>query len=185
MKTLIANFDNIDRAADAFAALSDHGVAASSMDLVAHESHGKMLIERKHNTYSEKAKSGITTTTSADAAEGAKKGGLAGLAAGVVAGLASLVIPGYGIVVGSGALATAIGAAAGTTAAGAAAGGVTGYLMDMGADEKVAHSIDESLKNGGGVLTVTGSHQAMPGIKEILEKYRANFIMEAKESVAR
>lgn len=181
MKTLIASFDNIDRAADAMGALMDHGVAKESMDLVANESYGEMLVKRKHNEHAEKATDGVTTTTSADAAEGAKKGGLAGLAIGALAGVASLIIPGYGIVVGSGALATALGAAAGTAAGGAAAGGVSGYLVDMGADEKVARDIDEAVKNGGGVLTITVSHQGSDGVEKILKKYRADHIVPARD----
>jgi len=179
MKTLMSYFSNVERAADAMAALLDHGVSETNMDLVANSSYGEMLVERKQNVYAEKAKSGVTTTTTADAADGAKKGGLAGLATGVIAGLASLVIPGYGIVLGGGALATALGAAVGTGAAGMAAGGITGYLKDMGAEEKVALEMEEGVKNGGGVLTITASHQASPGIREILHKYRADTIVEA------
>jgi uncharacterized membrane protein len=178
MNTLIASFDNLDRAADAMAALMDHGVSASSMDLVANSSHGELLIKRKDNDFAEKAKKGVTTTTGADAVEGAKKGGWIGLATGALAGIASLIIPGYGIVVGGGALATAAAAAIGTGAAGAATGGVSGYLVDMGADEAVARDMDETIKNGGGVLTVTGSHKAMSEVRGILEKYRANQILD-------
>ena len=181
MKTIIASFDNIDRAADAMAALLDHGVAAASMDLVANSSHGEMLIKRKQNEYAEKAVDGITTTTSADAAKGATTGGWVGLVGGALAGVASLVIPGYGIVVGGGALATALATAVGTGAAGAATGGVLGYLKDQGADEAVAIDIDEAIKNGGGVLTVTCSHQAASGIHELLNKYKANHVLEPRE----
>ena len=179
MKTLMTYFSNVERAADAMAALMDHGVSASSMDLVANSSYGEMLIARKHNVYAEKAKSGVTTTTAADAVDGAKKGGIAGLATGVIAGVASLIVPGYGIVLGGGALATALGAAVGTGAAGMAAGGITGYLKDLGAGEKVALEMEEAVKNGGGVLTITASHQASSGIVDILRKYRADTIVEA------
>lgn len=181
MKTLIASFDNIDRAADAMGALMDHGVAKASMDLVANSSHGEILIKRKQNEYAEKAADGITTTTAADAAEGAKTGGWMGLAAGALAGIASLVIPGYGIVVGGGALATALAAAVGTGAAGAATGGVVGYLKDQGADETVATNMDDAIRNGGGLLSVTVSHQGATGVRDILNKYLANHVVEAKD----
>ncbi len=176
MKTLAATFDDVNRAADCMAALMDHGVGEENLDLVANSSIGEMLIKRKHNAYAEKAKEGVTTTTKADAIEGAKQGGLYGLAAGALAGLASLVIPGYGIVLGGGALATALATAIGTGAAGAATGGVTGYLVDLGADEKVVKNVDSVIENGGGLLTVVISHQGAVGVEKILEKYKADFI---------
>jgi uncharacterized membrane protein len=181
MKTLISSFSDVQRAADAMAALMDHGVAAESMDLVADSTYGEMLVKRKHNKHVDKATDGITTTTGADAAEGAKTGGVIGIAAGIVAGVASLIIPGFGIVVGGGALATAIAAAVGTGAAGAAAGGVTGFLKDMGAEEKVAVDMNDVIKNGGGVLSVTVSHSGETGVREILAKYRADHVIEAKQ----
>lgn len=178
MRTFMATFDDIDRAADAMGALMDHGISEHSMDLVANESYGKMLAQRKRNEYAERATRGVTTTTGADAVEGAKRGGTVGLAAGIVAGFASLVIPGYGIVVGGGALATALASALGTSVAGLTAGGITGYLKDMGVDEKIARDFDDTVRNGGGVLTVTGTDQAAPGITSILEKYRASSIVK-------
>ncbi len=178
MKTLVARFDNVDRGADAMGALMDHGVAPASMDLVANESYGEQLIKRKQNKYADKAKDGVTTTTAADAQEGAKSGAALGLGAGVLAGLASLVIPGYGIVLGGGALMTAAGAAVGTGVAGAATGAVTGYLRDLGIDEKVTKNLDEALKNGGGVLTITVSQQGLPGVRAILEKYHVDHLLE-------
>jgi hypothetical protein len=101
------------------------------------------------------AKSGISTTTGADAAAGAAKGAGVGLGVGAVAALASLFVPGFGLVVGSGALATAIGGMAATTAAGAVAGGVTGYLKDQGVDEESAQVYDGAVRNGGAVLAIT------------------------------
>ena len=181
MKTLISSFSDVERAADAMAALMDHGVAAESMDLVADSSYGEMLIKRKQNSHVDKATDGITTTTGADALEGAKTGGRIGIAAGVLAGVASLIIPGFGIVVGGGALATAIAAAVGTGAAGAAAGGITGFLKDMGADEKVAVDMESAIKNGGGVLSVTVSQSGASGVGEILAKYRADCVIEGKQ----
>lgn len=176
MKTIAATFDDVNRAADAMGALMDHGVEEHNLDLVANMSRGEMLVKRKHNDYADRATEGITTTTTADAVEGAKKGGMVGLAAGALAGLASLVIPGYGLVIGGGALATAIGSAIGAGAAGAAAGGVTGYLVDMGVDQKVAKDIDSIIENGGGLLTVLVSHQGAVGVEKILIKYKADII---------
>src|SRR5205085_9990716 len=89
--------------------------------------------EEKDNDLS--AKTGLSTTTPADAGVGAAKGAGIGLGVGVLAALASIFVPGFGLVAGGGALATAIAGAVGTTAAGAIAGGVHGYLKDQGVPE--------------------------------------------------
>lgn len=178
MKTYVASFDDAERAADCMAALLDHGISESAMDLVANSTYGEVLAKRKRNDYVDKAVHGVTTTTGADAMEGAKKGGVIGIGAGVIAGLASLIIPGYGIVVGSGALATALGSALGTGIAGAAAGGVTGYLKDMGASDQVAAEMDETIKKGGAALTVTVGDPGAPGVLAIFDKYRAGAVLD-------
>lgn len=82
------------------------------------------------------AKHGISTTTPEDAGSGAVKGAGIGLGLGAVAAIASLLVPGIGLVTGAGALATALGGAALTAGAGAIAGGVTGYLKDQGVPVK-------------------------------------------------
>lgn len=122
------------------------------------------------------AKSGISTTTPADAGAGAAKGAGIGLGVGILAGLASLAVPGVGLVVGGGALASAIGLAAGTTAAGAVAGGVTGYLKDQGVDEHTASRLNETVNGGGTVLAVTvpSNNVDASQAQSILQKYGAS-----------
>lgn len=100
------------------------------------------------------AKQGISTTTPADAGAGALAGTGVGLGVGALAALASLFIPGVGLVVGGGALATAIGAAAATAGAGAIAGGVTGYLVDMGMPDTAVHGYEDTIKAGGAIIAV-------------------------------
>jgi hypothetical protein len=121
------------------------------------------------------AKDGISTTTAADAGAGAVKGLGWGAGLGVIAGIASLAIPGVGIVLGGGALATAIGGAVATAGAGAAAGAVTGYLKDQGMDERVAVGYERNLTNGGALVTVTNTSDNVDDltIREILQKYGA------------
>lgn len=94
---------------------------------------------------------------------------------GVFAGLASLIIPGYGIVIGSGALATAVGAAVGTTAAGAVAGGATGYLKDMGVNEEHAREYEQIIGKDGAVVSVGVPSKGVSEVQatEILNKYGA------------
>jgi hypothetical protein len=101
------------------------------------------------------AKKGISTTTPADAGSGAVKGAAVGVGVGVVAALASLFVPGFGIVTGAGALAAALGGVAASTGAGAAAGALTGYLKDQGVDEDVAASYSQTISAGGAMLAVT------------------------------
>ena len=190
MERIFAQFDNHEHAVKAGGALLDHGVSAERFDLLGgrhlskrfSEHHNRQDLEGKEN----KIEHGVTTTTSADAKEGAKKGGGAGLVLGAIGGLAALFIPGYGIVVGSGALATAIGAAIGTGAAGAVAGGATGYLKDMGVEEHIARDFEKSIDKGGAVIAL----EIQPDDKitesearKVLEKYGANRI-ELGASVA-
>jgi hypothetical protein len=121
------------------------------------------------------AKQGLSTTTPGDAAAGAAKGAGVGLGVGVLAALASLVIPGFGLVVGGGALATAIAGAAGATAAGAIAGGIHGYLKDQGVSDQAAMDYDAAVKHGGAVLAVSLPSGDVDEVKarEILSKYNA------------
>jgi hypothetical protein len=120
------------------------------------------------------AKAGISTTTPGDAAAGAAKGAGIGLGVGALAALASLVIPGFGIVTGAGALATAIAGAAGATAAGAVAGGVHGYLKDQGVTDTAAAAYEETYRRGGTILAVTmRDTMDETRVREILSKYGA------------
>ena len=122
------------------------------------------------------AKNGISTTTPGDAAAGAAKGAGIGLGLGVLAGLAALAIPGVGFVIGSGALASAIGLAVGTTAAGAVAGGVTGYFKDQGVSDTVAEHYSNTVEAGGAVLAVTvpSNNVDVATAQGLLEKYGAS-----------
>lgn len=121
------------------------------------------------------AKQGLSTTTPGDAAAGAAKGAGIGLGVGVLAALASLIIPGFGLVAGGGALATAIAGAAGATAAGAVAGGVHGFLKDQGVPDQAALDYDHAVKTGGAVLAITvpSGDVDEATCREILSKYNA------------
>jgi hypothetical protein len=124
------------------------------------------------------AKSGITTTTADDAGVGALKGTGIGLGIGILAGLASLIVPGVGLVIGGGALAGAIGAAALTTGAGAVAGGVVGYLKDQGVAETDAVRYEQALGSGGALLAVNlpSNGVDLQSAEVVLNKYGATDI---------
>lgn len=126
-------------------------------------------------TSAEQAASGITTTTGADAASGAGKGAGIGLGLGALAALASLTIPGFGLVTGGSALVAALTGVAGATVGGAVAGGVAGYLQDQGVPARIALDSEAALKNGSAILSVdapTGKLGEFE-ILEILSKYHA------------
>ncbi len=77
--TLFAKFDRIENAVKAGGALLDHGVRKEDFDLLAHESHRHHFDSESLSEKETKVAKGITTTSSADALEGAKKGGAGGL----------------------------------------------------------------------------------------------------------
>lgn len=118
-------------------------------------------------------KEGITTTTPQDAAAGAAVGSGVGLVAGILLGAAALAVPGVGLVLAGGALATAMGAAAATAAAGAVAGGVTGYLRDMGMPEQAAQEAAARLHEGDYLLSIVADSARYDDLKQLLIKYNA------------
>lgn len=118
-------------------------------------------------------KDGITTTTPQDAAVGASYGGAVGLVGGLLLAAAAITIPGFGLILGGGALATAFGAAVGTTAAGAVAGGAVGYLRDMGMPEQAAASFADRIHEGDYLLTVNADADRYDELKQLLLKYNA------------
>jgi hypothetical protein len=123
-------------------------------------------------------KRGLSTSTAGDAEAGAAKGAGIGLGVGVAAAIASLVVPGFGLVLGGGALATALAGTAGATAAGAVAGGVTGYLKDQGIPDDAATDYDRAYRNGSAVLSVhVPSGKLSRGeVEGLLAKYHADYV---------
>ena len=115
---------------------------------------------------------GLSTTTAGDAGKGAAEGAAIGAGLGIAAAIASLMIPGFGLVVAGGALATALTGAAATAAGGAVAGGVVGYLTDMGVPDQAAHHYSEGVRAGGVFVSVNATTAATPEeIHQILMKY--------------
>ena len=168
-ETIYASYAASSNADQAVGALLDHGVAAEDISLIAPEGY--------HNDYpsDRHAKAGITTTTGADAAAGANKGAEIGLGIGILAGIASLAVPGFGLVVGGGALATAIAGAVGATAAGAVAGGAVGIMKDQGVPEHIITSYETALQEGGAIVAVslpTADADEFT-VRQILDKYNA------------
>ena len=155
-QTVYASFTDIKLARKAAGALLDHGLEERHLSLITrHTNMGEDKDEKKEPGAAEKsAKHGITTTTGEDAASGAWKGAAIGLGVGAIAALASIAIPGFGLVAGSGALATAIGGGLGATAGGAIAGGVVGYLQDQGVETHVAEEYARDIESEGALIAI-------------------------------
>lgn len=157
----------------ALGALLDRGAFKEHLTAIFPSDH---LSSSSDKTAVEQVTDGITTTTAADAASGATKGAGAGLVIGALAALASLTIPGVGLVTGGGALAMALTGLAGTAVGGAVAGGVAGYLQDQGVPARLAQDSEAALKNGQAIVGVqlpTGELGEFE-VREILSKYGAH-----------
>ena len=171
--SLYANFPDAAQAEKALGALLDRG--ATVTDLTAFFPPGYFSDEDPAVSDVAKAVAGVTTTSPADAASGAGKGAGMGLGVGALAALASLMIPGFGLVTGGGALATAMIGLAGATAGGAVAGGVAGFMQDQGVPERIALDSEAAWKNGHALLVVqcpTGKLGEFE-VREIFSKYHA------------
>ena len=178
---LYCKFLDAAQAEKALAALVDRG--ADIKDLTAMFPHGYQVRDFT-KTAAEQAVEGITTTTGADAEAGAEKGAAIGMGVGALAAVASLMIPGFGLVTGGSALVTALIGVAGATVGGAVAGGVAGYLQDQGVPYRVALDAEEALKNGIAIIAIDcptgllGEFEVM----EIISKYHASTFGRAEST---
>ncbi|HEY0867941.1 MAG TPA: hypothetical protein VGE01_11200 [Fimbriimonas sp.] len=77
-----------------------------------------------------------------------------GLGVGAAAALAAIALPGIGLVIGGGALATAVAGLAASSASGAAADGIVGYLKDQGVPADAIPSLRQAYETGGAILGV-------------------------------
>jgi len=170
-----AIFDRRDDAEKAVHALRDHGVDKDSISILAlaDDGSGKMSnLEEGERAPAPGKDDGISTTTPGDAAKGAAEGAAWGAGLGLAAALATVFIPGFGLVAAGGALATALGGTAIATAGGAVTGGVLGYLMDLGVPDQVAHDYSEAIKKGGVLVSVHDTDDASYAeIAQVLTKY--------------
>lgn len=172
---IYASFNDTTMAKDAVGALVDHGVDKDDITLVLPVSPERDMdeeTERAEETL-DKATSGITVTTQDDAMVGATKGAFLGFGVGSLAALAAILIPGVGLIVGGGALATALIGAGAATVAGSVAGGVVGYLKDQGVPEEETQRFSNVYEQGGAILNVSAPSNGVDAMKieEILAKY--------------
>jgi hypothetical protein len=171
MTTTFFSFNNKDNADKFIGALLDHGATPADISVIARDSGAVQSAAelQKH------AETGITTTTSTDFMKGAAAGTGVGLGIGVAAGLAALVIPGFGLVLGGGALATAIAGAAAATAGLALAGGFAGFMRDLGIEGEVPDEFERDYTADHVIVSVS-SHAdgiGLDNLEGLAEKYHA------------
>ena len=180
--TIYAAFPESETAERAAGALLDHGVDPKDLTVVRSHHENSIAEEAAYKTghlvdnageVEYTAKEGITTTTAADAGAGAVQGAGWGAGIGAIAALTSLVVPGVGLVLGGGALATAIAGLAATAGGGAIAGAVTGYLKDQGVDEGMATEYERVVGTGGAIVAVSLPSNGVDEIhaREVIAKY--------------
>jgi hypothetical protein len=179
--TIYANFPDAANCEKALGALLDRG--AQPIDLSA-------FFPSEYETpdvheVASNVRHGVTTTTKEDAKQGARKGAGYGLGVGTLAALVSLAIPGFGLVTGGGALATALGSVAGSTVGGALTGGVAGFLEDQGITTRVASDSDAALRNGEAVLVVKAptGHLTEEQASELLLKYHGQIFGRVEQPI--
>lgn len=173
-ETIYATFVDAETATKVAGSLLDRGVKPEDLSILVKDQ--VMRTDERPmdaNDVRTTAETGLSTTTPEDAASGAMKGAGIGLGVGVLAALAAVMVPGFGMVLGGGALATALGGVAGAGAAGAVAGAVTGYLKDQGIDDVSVERISKSLESGGALVSVsTPSGEVTTGdIEAVFQKY--------------
>ena len=184
-ETLYATFPNPTLAEHAVGALLDHGVRPEDVSLVSSHAQGpagthvvnaaEVDADARGDDPVSAAKHGISTTTAGDAVSGAAQGAGIGLGVGAAIAIASLFIPGVGLVTGAGALSAALGAAAATAPAGATAGGVIGYLKDQGVPDEVATRYHQSVERGGAMIAIhlPSGTVSRSELELVLSKYQA------------
>jgi uncharacterized protein (TIGR02271 family) len=159
--TIVGLFNTYSEAQDAVQELTENGIKASDISVIANDAHGQFKSMRAgdsapgdfdtpDDTGGTKGAEGATT--------GAVGGGLVGGALGLLAGLGALAIPGIGPVLAAGPLVAALGSAgAGAVAGagiGAAGGGLIGGLVGMGIPDEDANAYAEGVRRGGTLVTV-------------------------------
>lgn len=162
MVTFYASFPDAANGEKALGALLDHG--AQPVDLTA-------FFPYDFETPDGHEKLGVTTAA-ADAPRATTQS-VVGQQAGTLAALLSQAVPGFGVVTGGGALASAIGAVVGSTVGGALTGGVAGFLQDQGVATKIACNSESALRNGETVLVVKSPSGALAEelARDLLLKY--------------
>ncbi len=149
---IFAAYRNFEDASHAMTALTSSGIPADRVSLIMAESA-----------------SGLVPKVRSNAPEGAAVGGALGALVGGVTAVASLAIPGVGVLA-----AGPIVAAVGGTSLGAASGGLAGALIGFGLREPEAKRYAREVMKNGFVLSVDPANKQMAdAAKSVFDKSRA------------
>ncbi len=154
-KTVVGAFDNHDSADKVVKELEQRGVSNKQISVVAKED-GKT--EKGHPN-------GHGTH---DLSNGIGWGAAGGGAVGLLASAGALAIPGVGPILAMGPLAA--------TLTGAATGGLVGGLMDYGIPKRESEHLEESVKQGGVLVSVHADSGEVDKAKKLFEEHGAHHI---------
>ncbi|WP_052553271.1 hypothetical protein [Enhygromyxa salina] len=146
-KTIIATYEDVHGANRAVERLFEEGFTNEEISMLLSDATKDKHLAIETNT---KAPEGVAT--------GAAVGGTLGAIAAGLTAVASIVIPGLGLVVAGPLLAALAG-----LGAGGAVGGLVGGLVGLGISENEAKVVEEAIKNGNVVIAV--SHDDRDRIK--------------------
>jgi uncharacterized membrane protein len=171
---MFANYQTVDEASDAYAALLDEGFNPDEISVVATEESRKAFDRQTDSTEEERDDIGIGE----GAAKGAVTGGLIGLIVSAVplaiAGLPSL------IVIGPISAALGLTGVAATTTTGALTGGVIGGLVgaldNFGVNKDAAKEYEETVKEGGVLVIVPVTMDSEDVTREMLDRSGAQTV---------
>ena len=166
-KTVVGLFDTATEAQSVVQELINSGFQRNDISLVANNAKG----EYTTSTAREVGATGSSTAEGAGA--GAVGGGVLGGVLGLLVGVGALAIPGIGLVVAAGTLATVLGSTALGAGVGAAAGGLIGALVGMGIPEEDANFYAEGVKRGGVLVTVQTSDDRATEALNIMRRANA------------
>jgi len=143
-QTVVGIFDGMERAERALNGLKDAGFTPEQVSVVAKDKRDVQQMADNTEMVADSAGAGAVT------------GSLLGGVAGFLVGISALVIPGIGPIVGAG----IIGATLAGAGIGAATGGLIGALTAEGVSEDDARGYEESVKQGGILLSVRANSDA-------------------------
>lgn len=157
MATIAAIFERYEDADRVLHALNEIGLGRDDLSVVAPEEKIQDKLSGEEDV----------------AADTAKTGALFGGLAGLLVGVGVVLVPGVGPLLTVGALATALGSTAVGAGIGAAAGSFRGALEDMGIPDVEATVLEESVKEGGILVTAIAEGDQVQEVKNIMRRYNA------------
>lgn len=128
-RIFFASFECTDSCGRAVDELLQNGTTPECVTVLL-VNHGELKDEKSEIHH--QAKAGVSVVSLDPPAKSVKKGAAVGFGVGAAAALATIAIPGVGLVIGSGVMAAALTAIAGGVGTGAAAGAAIGYVGGTG-----------------------------------------------------